>query len=69
MVTVSDVLELRFWLGLGFALHAHSMQHALLAHSAVPPHSILHALHAHSAQHAHSALHPLLAHCATHLLL
>jgi len=38
--------------GLGFALNAHSKQHALLAHSALP---------AHSALHAHSTLQELFA--------
>jgi len=35
----------RLWLG--FALHPHSKQHALVAHNAVPAHSALHALLAH----------------------
>ena len=53
-------------LELGFALHAHSKQHALLAQSGVPEHSTLLALLAHNALHAQSALHALLAytvHC------
>jgi len=52
--------------GLRFALHAHSWQHALLAHSALPAHSALHALLAHSALPAHRALH---AHSTLHELL
>ena len=65
-ITVRDVLELGFWLGLGFALHAHSNQHALLAHSAVAAHSPLHALLAHSALHGHSILHSLHVNSALH---
>ena len=58
------------WFGLGFALHAHSKEQALLAHSARPAHIALHvhrslhALIADSVLHAHNALDALLAHSA-----
>jgi len=48
-VGVSVRVVLGFGSSLGFALHAHNKQHALLAHDAVPAHRPQHALFERSA--------------------